>query len=550
MNITQVIHENAQRLPHKKAVIAPTGYDACGRISYAHYTFEQFVQNSRALSAQLSTLGIKAGTRVLLFVKPSLEFPLLVFSLFNLGAVPVLMDPGVGRKNLLEAIAKVQPEILIGEPIVHVLRRIFRRSFASVRTAITTRRPSIFTSPKSLQSMLLKGKSAEGFHYEELAPDALAAIVYTSGATGIPKGVMYTHRMFYQQVHLLKQMLPQSENDVDLSCFPLFSLFAIAMGMTSVIPWLDATKPASADPSILLQHIRDQGATLASGSPAIWQRVADYCTTHNINIPSLHGIMMFGAPVSVRLHEMYKNILPNGTTYTPYGATESLPVSWISGQNILRDHAHKTLVGAGTCIGTIVAETDVRIIESSPGPLDSWENVRELPAYTVGEIIVRGEQVTQNYFANAEETAKAKIKDAEHIWHRIGDLGYKDDAGLLWFCGRKAHHVTTTQGVFYSVNCEAIFNRHPEVKRSALISHAEGKVAVVIEREDARENLSAEHLQRLRNDLLTLAKAFPHTESIDTFFLHKKFPVDCRHNIKIDRTFLGRYFASKPHLAF
>ncbi len=549
MNITQLIFQNARKFPYRKAIIAPLSYDKCDRIAYTHYTFEQFVHHSQVLSQRLSKLGVKAGTRTLLFVKPSIDFPLVVFSLFSLGAVPILIDPGVGRKNLLAAISKVQPEVLIAEPMVHYMRRFFPKAFASIRISITTQGPSFFTSRLSLQHMIIRDASQSPRSvYIDVDEHAPAAIVYTSGATGIPKGVIYTHRMFYHQVKLLKEILPRTGHDIDLSCFPLFSLFAIAMGMTSVIPWLDAGKPATADPQLLLRHIQDHGTTLASGSPAIWQRLADFCVEKKIQLPSLRGIMMFGAPIALQLHEKMQSILPNGTTYTPYGATESLPVSWISGRSILANFGERSRRGEGTCIGKVVPTTEARIIKTSFEVIAKYDEAKELAPNEVGELIVSGEQVTREYFAHREETLRSKINDGQRIWHRMGDLAYKDNEGFIWFCGRKVHQVVSDGQIFYSINCEAIFNQHPQVRRSALIAYQIAdaiRPAIVLERKDRKAELPGQELTKFNSELLLLAKAHPHTRAIATFFLHQDFPVDCRHNIKIDRIYLGQFFSRK-----
>lgn len=553
MNITQLIYKNAQKHPYKKAIVTPTHYDSNGRISYTHYTYEQFVECSQNLCKNLDKVGVKKDSKVLLFVKPSLEFSLLVFSLFGLGAIPVLIDPGVGRKNLLSAIAKVKPDILIAEPIVHIIRRFFPGTFSSIQWNITTKKSSLLTSSISLLNLVKDKALDSAFRIQEISPQSTAAIVYTSGATGSPKGVIYTHSMFYEQVQMLKSILPMKENSVDLSCFPLFSLFSIAMGMTSVIPWLNAAKPASADPKILLQHIQDQGITLATGSPAIWHKLADYCVEKNIQIPSIEAILMFGAPVSLKLHEQMKTLLPNGNTYTPYGATECLPVSWISGREILKDHFEKTLSGAGTCIGSPVQGCEVRIIESSFEAIPQIHDTKEVPPYHVGEIIVSGPQATQEYFENREDTRKAKIYEEKRFWHRMGDVGYKDEKGLLWFCGRKSHQVSTKRGMLYPIPVESIFNQHPLIKRSALIRVQEGHsntVAVVLERKDRKTKLSSQELNFLRSGLVALGRKYPHTEHIDTFFLYGDFPVDCRHNIKIDRVYLSEHFSKNRDLAF
>ncbi len=537
MNISQLIYEKAKKHPHKIAIIAPVHHTRDGFI-YSQYTYKDFVEKSNSLCVHLQKLNVKEGSKVLLFVKPSLNFSILVFSLFSMGAIPIFIDPGVGPKNLLKAIAKVQPDILVAEPIVHILKKIFRSYFSNVKLSITTQKTSFLTSQISLTN-LIQNNTTDLFEYKDQEGDHTAAIIYTSGATGAPKGVVYTHAMFYAQVQLLEKTLNIKEEDKDLSCFPLFSLFSIAMGMTSVIPCMDAAKPASANPFFLLQHIQDHGISFGTGSPAIWQKLANYCIENHIKLPKMRGIMMFGAPVSLQLHEQFKIILTNGTTYTPYGATECLPVSWISGESILENYADRTLKGAGTCIGKVFENTELRIIPSSFEGLSEMPN--ELPPFKIGELVVCGKQTTLEYFQNPEETKKAKIFYEGKIWHRMGDVGYKDDQGMLWFCGRKAHQVITKHRIYYPIPCEAIFNQHPLVKRSALIAWKD-TAAIVIERKDGRTELSSKEFAFLRGGLLALGSKFEHTKDINTFFLYRDFPVDCRHNIKIDRLLLSQYF--------
>ncbi len=548
MNIADFVYENARKFPNKKAIVTPYCRDGSGRIAYTHYTYQQFVEASQRLSSALYGHGIRPGTRILLFVKPSLDFSVLVFSLFRIGAVPVFIDPGVGRKNLLSTVLKTKPQVMIAEPAVHILRHFFPKVFSSVKMFITTKKASYWTSRLSLQKMLNEESTIESRDLEAVQGQDLAAIIYTSGGTGVPKGVLYTHEMFYQQVSIFKNLLPLAENEVDLSGFPLFSLFAIAMGMTSVIPWLDAAKPASADPFLLLKHILDNNVSLATGSPAIWEKLADYCLHKNIVLPSVHGVIMFGAPIALNLHHKLQAILPNGTTYTPYGATEGLPISWISGREILQSFGEKTLQGRGTCIGKEVPATKVKVIKSSFDVLPNFSKIEELPPYEVGELLVQGAQVTKEYFELPEETSKAKIVDGSLLWHRMGDLVYKDDKDYLWFCGRKVHQVVGKDQVYYPITCEAIFNQHPAVRRSALIGlniGSEQQAAIVIERKDQKTTLSDEEKQVFREELMSYAKRFPHTQSIKYFFIYKTFPVDYRHNIKIDRLFLRDYFASR-----
>lgn len=529
MNIADRFTEIAKKYRNKIAVKFPRRSGQ--KYYYESITFGELESLSNKYANGLSKIGFRRGTKTLLFVRPSLQFPALVFALFKLGVIPVFIDPGMGKKNLLAAIEEVAPEGLIAEPEVHLLRIFFSKSFKSVRFKVTTKGPKI---GNCFPLAMLK-KSRADFSSVQLEPDEMAAILFTSGGTGRPKGVVYTHKIYTEQTRLLQELFHLTDNDIDLPCFPLFSLFTLCMGMTSCIPDMNPSQPAKADPQQLLKNILDNKVTFMAGSPAIWEAFGSYCVKHQITLPTVKYLVMFGAPVRNKLHKKFSNVLPNGTTYTPYGATESLPVSNISGKMVLEQTALLTEQGKGTCVGTPVPGVGVEIIEITDDIIEYMTQTRIQKPCEVGEIIVTGDIVTAGYYQSPLETAQSKIKDGGSFWHRMGDLGYKDDQGRLWFCGRKTHRVETSSGVLFPVNCEAIFNTHYGVRRSALVGIGEkGKqsAAIVIERNTAGKKVPK---KRLVKELLNMAKNNALTAQIKSVHFCDNFPVDVRHNIKIDR---------------
>jgi acyl-CoA synthetase (AMP-forming)/AMP-acid ligase II len=341
-----------------------------------------------------------------------------------------------------------------------------------------------------------------------------------------------------EQTENLKSMFRLTPSDIDLPGFPLFSLFTIAMGMQSCIPDMDPRIPAACDPKKLVKNIQDHRPTFVAGSPAIWERVADYCLENDIQLPSIKYVVMFGAPVAILLHEKFSAILPNGTTYTPYGATEALPISNISGKYILENTAQKSRSGLGTCVGFPIKGMTVKIIEINENKIENSNDCHFLPPNKIGEIIVSGLVVTKEYLNLVEQTKEAKIQDENGLfWHRMGDVGFLDNEGKLWFCGRKSHCVFTSNEILYPIQCEAIFNLHPEVKRSALVGlgiKGQQVPAIIIERKD-KQFLQGKSRSIFESELMKLSKKHPHTSNIEKIYYSKTFPVDVRHNIKIDR---------------
>lgn len=535
MNIAHRLTENAKLFPDKIAVKVPHYNKKTKVYDYESLTFRELDIRSNKFATGLQKLGLQKGDKTLLFLRPSLDFSAMTFALFKLGVVPVFIDPGMGRENLLRCIKECSPVGLIAEKEVHYIRMLFRKTFKSVRFNVTNGKRRW---GKMVTISRMKEEKTQTFKSVYFSPEDQAAILFTSGGTGTPKGVVYSHQIFDQQTRILKDLYNLTPNDIDLPGFPLFSLFTIAMGMTSCIPDMDPSKPGQCDPKKLYQNIIDNQPTFIAGSPAIWERVADYCSQNSLTLPSVKYLVMFGAPVSTLIHKKFKALLPNGTTYTPYGATEALPVSNISGEFILKNTALLSENGKGTCIGKAVPGCEIKIIKITDAVIDKLSDATILSTNEVGEIIVKGPTVTSEYLHLPEKTREAKIYDGSDIWHRMGDMGFFDESNNLWFLGRKAHRVETRDGMMTPISCEAIFNKHPAVKRSALVGlGTPGKQipAIVIERKDS-QFLSGKERSIFESELFSIAKKFPHTAGIQKIFLSKHFPVDVRHNIKIDRT--------------
>lgn len=509
---------------------------------WRQWTFTQLRQNSDGFASALHARGVRQGDRVMLMVRPSMEFICLTFALFQLGAVVILIDPGMGYKNLLRCIGSVRPDILVGIPKAIFFSRIFRSSFATVRKRIRVGRLP-WGLGHGLEPVYDHDKGAPDF---QAGTNDLAAIIFTTGSTGPPKGVEYTHGIFHAQLQLIRDYYGIGPGDVDQPGFPLFGLFATALGAKAVIPDMDPTRPGRVDPEKFVATLVEHRVTYSFGSPAIWNVISRYCLERTIVLP-VKKVLMAGAPVSGELVDRVRRILPeDARIFTPYGATESLPVASLEGREILEQTWPLTRTGHGACVGRALPGVRIRIIEPTVDAVASWSEVRELPGGAIGEIVVQGPVVTRAYASNEGETRKAKIVDGESFWHRMGDMGYCDDQQRLWFCGRMAHRVLTARGMLYTIPCEAIFNEHPLVRRSALVGIGPwGRQQPVIVVEPVGRVRDQEgFIEELRQ----LAGANELTKEIKLFLLHPHFPVDIRHNAKIFRDQLAQWAGRKCRL--
>jgi acyl-CoA synthetase (AMP-forming)/AMP-acid ligase II len=264
-------------------------------------------------------------------------------------------------------------------------------------------------------------------------------------------------------------------------------------------------------------------------------------------LPSLKRAISAGAPVPAAVLERFTKMLsPEAQVFTPYGATEALPVCSIGSTEILNETRHATDQGRGVCVGNPVPGIDLEIVAISDQPIATWDESLTLGTDEIGEIVVKGPQVTQGYFNRAESTALGKIADPDHggFYHRMGDLGYRDEQGRIWFCGRKAHRVETAEETLFTIPCEAVFNTHQAVFRTALVGIGEsGQRPVLCVELEKGADTSA--LAKVHQELLAIGAEHEVTRNIKTFLFHPEFPVDIRHNAKIFREKLALWATEK-----
>jgi acyl-CoA synthetase (AMP-forming)/AMP-acid ligase II len=542
VNVAAALVEQADKRPYALAVFCPAGRARSGRVHYTHYTFKQLHEESDHVAHGLTRHGIGRGCRTVLMVPPGPDFFALTFALFKIGVVPVLIDPGMGLRNLGASLAEARPEAFIGVPKAHFARWLLGWGRPTVRRTVSVG-SSHFGAEVTLDQLRRRVGNPGPFPAADTRSDETAAILFTSGSTGPAKGTVYTHGVFAAQVESLRTVYGIEPGEVDLTTFPLFALFGPALGMTSVVPDMDPTRPARVDPVKIFEAVEDFGVTNLFGSPALLNRVGRYGAERGIRLQSLRRVISAGAPVPAAVIERFAKLLPAGAqVYTPYGATEALPVANIGSREILGETRAATDSGEGVCIGRPVPGMSVTIIPISDDPIPEWNDALSLPTRRIGEIVVTGPVVTASYFNRERANDLAKIRDPSSgvVRHRMGDVGYLDDAGRIWFCGRKAHRVETAGGTLFTIPCEAVFNTHPDVFRSALVGVLRGGVihpVVCVELEPDRRPDPA----TLRAELRELALAHSHTRAIDTFLVHPAFPVDIRHNAKIFREKLAAW---------
>tara|TARA_R110001583_G_scaffold112917_3_gene263102 strand:+ start:40532 stop:42208 length:1677 start_codon:yes stop_codon:yes gene_type:complete len=534
-NLCRHLIDAATNFPTSLAVAVQKKH--ISKLIYQEMNFAQLHQRSDQLAFALNEYGLKAGDKAVLMVTPSLDFFSITFALFKAGIIPILVDPGMGTKNLKQCFAEAKPDAFIGIPKAHIARRLFGWGKATIRTNITVAGSSVWGGI-NLKRLLKKYPTQNSYSMVKSDPSQLAAILFTSGSTGSPKGVVYNHGMFEAQISVLKNDYKIQHGERDLATFPLFSLFGPALGMASIVPEMDASKPITANPEYLFAAIEKYQCSNLFANPALIELLGEAGNRKGVKLKSLQRVISAGAPATLPSLKRFSKLLNKGVEIiNSYGATESLPISKIASSVLLKTEAI-TDTGGGICVGYPVENTKINIIAIKEDPISDWHDSLTIAPYEIGEIVVAGPQVSQQYYARDEATTAAKIKDGAITHHRMGDLGYLDEHGKLWMCGRKTHRIEALYlgqiKIYFSICCERIFNTHPAIKRSALVGvQYEDQLTPVI----CVELLTkpTESSLKLFNELRFNADKHEHTRGIKHFLIHSGFPMDIRHNAKIYR---------------
>jgi acyl-CoA synthetase (AMP-forming)/AMP-acid ligase II len=534
-NVARHLRIAAAERPDGLATKSPLSVRASGEVRHEVRTFRELDQESDAAAGAFAQAGITAGTRALLAVRPGHDLIVGMFALLKLGAVPVAIDPGMGWRSFLDCVRRSRPTALVGVRTASLLSRLPFAAFGTLRTRVTV--------GGSAWRQTLAAVSATPRPLATVGPDTPAAVLFTSGSTGAPKGVCYTHGMFDAQIELVRRTYEIRPGETDMAMLPLFALFNPALGTTTVTPLLDPSRPLAADPAPLVAALIAEKVTCSFGSPAIWGKVADHCEARGLKLPDLRRLLIAGAPVSGELVAKLRVIAPHCETHTPYGATECLPVTTIAAAELLGEARQRALRGLGTCVGRPVSGVEIRVIRETDGPIAMLAEATPCAPGEIGEIIATGPSVTREYDGLPEATRAAKIADGARVWHRMGDLGSLDAEGRLSFLGRRVEKVRTAAGDLPTESLEPAFRQHPQVFRCALIGLGEAPEqipALVVE--PRAGHFPADDVARARfiAELRDVAETCPLADRVRHIVFQRALPVDVRHNAKIHRLQLAK----------
>ena len=532
-NVADILRQHAVSFPEKPALIAPKGSNGWHQMTYGALN-----ETVDALARGFTQQGIRRGDRVLFLVKPGFDFYTSLFALFRMGAVPILIDPGMGLSNVLQCVEQIQPRVLVAIAPVHVIRLFRRHAFQTVQIFVTVGK-RWFWGGTTLKACTVDGDGP--FEPEgTFTGEEEGFIAFTSGSTGAPKGVSFLHSMFHHQARMLGSEYGLGPTDTTVECFAAFVIYDLILGMTTVLPDMNMSKPATAKPQNILDAIHTHRATTAFASPVVWGNLVRAFRDQEVSLPTLKRILTAGAPIPASMHRGLRQwVQPGVELYTPYGATESLPVTSIGSTEVLEETWARTIAGHGTCVGRPFEGVTVRLIRITDEPIATLQDSDLVAEGELGEIVIDAPIVSPEYKDRPTANRGSKVRHEGRILHRIGDLGYFDAAGRLWFCGRKSHALWTEKGLVPAVPVEGVANELEGVRRTALVGVGSTghQVPVLCVEMEPNQSWTKDHETSLQHRLSETQWA----TVVARCLVHEAFPVDPRHNSKIKREVLREW---------
>ena len=528
-DITGELKAHAQERPDTVALRFPKG--PTSGAGWHALTYATLDEQTERFARNCIALGLRRGDPVLLLFKPTAAFYPVCFGLLRAGLVPVFIDPSMGLKRAFECVRTIQPRAMVAPPVLHWASLVLRRVFRSIEFGIVAGRRGWGFGPTVTR--LTEG-DAPAVNFGGMGAAEDACIIFTSGATGPPKAVVLSRACLHARIQSVISLLGAPRGTPVVETLLIYTLMWLIGGLRITMPEMDVTRPAKTDPEALIDALQRFEPAVASASLIVWQRLVRYAEGKDLHFPSVETLITSSAPIPAGLHGRLRAVVNDGVQLnTPYGSTEAMPVTNVVSETLLAGPAEETAQGAGICLGRPVPGAEVRVIAHVEGPLPTWAEVTVQPAGEMGEVVVAGQVVSDAYRSAPGANEASKIRDGERRWHRMGDLGYFDDAGRLWFCGRCAHRIETAQGIVPAVPLEQIYVTHPAVFRAALVGvgpMGRQRPVLCVELE-AGQRWS----DTLAQAVLALADGTRWAGRVETAVCHPGLPTDARHNSKIMR---------------
>ncbi|WP_090596166.1 alpha/beta fold hydrolase [Auraticoccus monumenti] len=504
-------------------------------------SFAELEADVVAVARGLLSIGVRPGQRVATLVTPGIDLTVLVYACWRIGAVIVVADAGLGVRSLGRALRGAGPDVVVGIPVALAATRAMRvpgrrvvagelparvRKALAVEHDLDSLRELGRTSTLDIEEARRSVLDADG--------DADCAVLFTSGATGPSKGVVYRLSQLSAQLEVLRETMGFGPDSRFVAAFAPFALYGPALGVPASVPDMDVTAPGTLTAGTLADAVARLEATVVFASPAALASVVATADALDDDqrraLAGVRRLMSAGAPVPAGLLRRLSAVVPAAELHTPYGMTEALPLT-----DITLDEIDEVGAGEGVCVGRPRPGVTMRVAPLPRTPDGEDGDPVDTPGVT-GELWVTAAHVKERYdrlWATQHEATPGPR------WHRTGDVGHLDEQGRVWVEGRRVHVVHGPDGPVTPVGIEQRVETLDDVRQACVAGVGPAgtqQVVVVLVPEPgvavdgvvAPPGLAAEVRRVAGTDIAAVLCA-------------PALPVDIRHQSKIDRTAVSRW---------
>lgn len=515
-NLAELFFAKSAKHPEKTALIFPYLNEHGECVREETLTFAKMMGKVQSLHTGLKSRGIGKGDQVLLLAPLSPDLYALVIALFSVGAAPLFLDAAMGTRKMMRIVRKQKPKAIFSVGKLWKWRFLLPATWSTQKFSFDSQHSGV-THFSCLYDQ-------EGpFEIEPLAKNDLALVTFTTGSTGTPKGADRSFGVLLRQHEISQEHWPETDNEVDMPCFPMIALQNMACGITTVLPAMNLQKPSSADPAKIIEQIHRYGVSRMSGSPAYLQKIFQYLDETHETLPQIRSLIAGGATVPFELCTLIEKHLPQSQNFVVYGSTEVEPISFTSMKEILNSQS------MGFLVGRPLPELQVKVVQDLSSHIKDFSKYGP-EIYTtkeIGEVIVTGPHVVRRYLNNKKANFETKLKDPNgNIWHRTGDLAYWDEQNRLVLVGRLKDQVQSQLGPVANYLIEQKLENIPGIQRAGILNSKKGPVTFI---QTTGEFSNGDITPKISDVLEQFYLKNSKIQWIDDM------PVDHRHNWKINR---------------
>jgi len=423
------------------------------------HTFLEFQARVNKLANGVAGLDVVKGDRVALLSRNSSPYIELYYALAQTGVIIVPLNYRNREKELTYIIRNSGANTLfVAEDYIDIVDSI-RKDIGGVKNFISMGRKA----DRYLEYEAIISQASSWEPKIDISSKELSALIYTSGTTGRPKGAMLTQENFLTEVRNSHATIPLSFQDVGLNFFPYYhvgfvrTITYMAMGATNI--------SADFSPQVACELIERERVTQVAMTPAQLNLFANFPDIGKYDISSLHKVICGGGQTSLAALQRFFEVVSKNfeIIWITLGMTEAC--ACITGKAINREmlpkierrmNAFRGRKSSGVTVGTAYPYCQVRVVD---------DNDQELPAWEVGEIVAKGDNIMKGYWRLPEGT-EAALRNG---WLHTGDLGLFTEGGDLFVVDRKKDMILSGDENIYPAEVEEVLCSYPSILEAAVI---------------------------------------------------------------------------------